>query len=443
MLKKKLSRLILEYFRLLAKLQLAKNPQATIIGVTGSAGKTSTRLAIAHILRGRGRVKESVHANSETGIPLNILGLAPHNYGVLDWLRLIFMAPVMLLCNWERYLYYIVEMGIDSPKEPKNMSYLLKIVRPQVGVILNVGLTHAGSFDYLVKDHNAIRREAKLRLAIAKEKMMLAKGLNARGVAIINLDQKELIKYRRDIMARQITFGKSAKANLHILAAEVGRSGFKLALVYQGQQYELTLPDVFALEYAYTFAAAIAVGAALGVPPTTSIPALASYRAPAGRLRIFSGIEGATIIDSSYNASPDTMLASLKLLQKLAGRGKKIAVIGDMRELGESAKIAHKNLADWLTSYTDEILLFGPLTKSHTLPVLLSRKSKVHHFETMSALNRYLRAVVRPKAWVLVKGSQNTILLERSVEAILADKDDRKLLCRRGSYWDRVRRQTP
>ncbi len=441
-LKQYCGRLLLEYFRFCAKIQLKKNPGAVIIGVTGSAGKTSTRAAIAQVLRTHGKIKESVHANSETGIPLNILGLRPHSYSLFDWIRLIIGAPVMLACNWEHYTYYIVEMGINSPDTPKNMSYLLKIIQPHIGVILGVGLSHTEAFDQLVKDHDPIRRSAKLRVAIAKEKMLLAKSLSPRGVAIINIDQKELVKERRDIMARQITIGKSEKANLQILQTDVGRGGFNLKMSYQGQIYQLRLPDLFPEVFAYTFAAAIAVGAALGIAPTASIPALSDYRAPAGRFRIFAGQKGSTIIDSSYNASPDTMLQSLKHLKQLGGRGKKIAVVGDMRELGESEKSAHKNLADWLSTYTDEAILFGGLTKKYVLPVLISRKFPVHHFDTMISLNKYLRSILKPKSFVLVKGSQNTILLERAVAAILENKDDTKLLCRRGSYWDKVRAKT-
>ena len=146
-MKKILSTLILNYFRFLARLQLKKNPRATIIGITGSAGKTSTRLAIVHILKTRGIVKHTTHANSESGIPLNILGLHPTSYTYFDWFRLIILAPFKLLSNWEHFAYYVVEMGIDSPDSPKNMAYLLSILRPHVGVVLNASLTHADSFD--------------------------------------------------------------------------------------------------------------------------------------------------------------------------------------------------------------------------------------------------------------------------------------------------------
>lgn len=438
-IKKILRDLTLSYFRYFALRQLKKNKDAIIIGVTGSAGKTSLRLAIVQILKTHGTVKHSVHANSESGIPLNILGLSLKSYSILDWLRLMILAPIKLLTLSEYFKYYIVEMGIDSPDSPKNMAYLLKIVRPHVAVVLNANLTHSSAFDHLVKDTSPLRRTEKLIQAIAKEKMQLAKGVERGGVAVINIDQKEFARDMGDVNGRLITFGKSAKANLRILSCLVTRRGFTMSFSYQGQTHKLVLPDIFPESFAYTFAAAIAVAASIGIPPIISLPALAEYRAPAGRMRIFPGINNSTIIDSSYNASPTTMLESLKLLSSVAARNKKIAVIGDMRELGLSQKLAHKNLADALLQYADSAILYGDLTGEYTLPVLLSKKFPAHHFTQMSELTKYLRSIVKPNSYLLIKGSQNTIFMERAVESMLANPSDVSKLCRRGKYWDKLR----
>lgn len=442
MIKKIAASIILNYLRILSSIQLKKNKNATVIGVTGSAGKTSTRLAIAHILKSRGVVKQSVHANSESGIPLNILGLRPLNYSALDWARLVILAPLMLLFNWEKYNYYIVEMGIDSPDEPKNMSYLLKIITPHIGVVLNAGLTHAATFDHLVKDRDALRRATKLRRLIAAEKMRLVHGIGRAGVSVINVDQPDMVAHRKGIRSRQITFGKSSRANLRITQSLISRTGYIMRFSYQGTTYALSLPDIYTEGYASTFAAAIAAAAAVGVSPSSSVQALSSYRAPAGRLHIFAGIKETTIIDSSYNASPDTMHEALKLLSKLAGRARRLAVLGDMRELGSSTKLAHKNLADWVLKYCDEVILFGEATGTYTLPVLESKKFPVRHFTKMSELIGYLQKTAKPKEWILIKGSQNTILLERAVESLLEHKSQISLLCRRGSYWDELRATT-
>jgi UDP-N-acetylmuramoyl-tripeptide--D-alanyl-D-alanine ligase len=442
MIKKILGGMILRYLRFFAKIQLGKNPQATIIGITGSAGKTSTREAMVLILKSRGKVKQSEGANSESGIPLDILGLRLKNYSALEWLRVILLAPLRVLTFAEDFDYYVVEMGIDSPHPPKNMAYLLSIVTPHIGIVLNAGLTHTAAFDYLVKDNNPERRQEKLINLIAKEKMGLARGLSAKGVAIINLDQKELGRSLKDVVSRKVTYGKSAKADLKITNISAGASGLSFSCNYQGSDYKLTVQDILPEHYAYTFAAAIAAASALGIPPSLSMKALENYRAPAGRMRVFKGLHDSTIIDSSYNASPSSMLESLKLLKKIGGKHKKIAVLGDMRELGTSAKLAHKDLAECAALYCDEVILFGELTKQFTLPFLISKKIPVTHYDEMGHLIKYLKNRLKPNLFVLVKGSQNEIFLERAVEAILRNRSDSGNLCRRGKYWDSVRDKT-
>lgn len=440
MLKKIIARIVLNYFRFFARIQLAKNPRSTIIGITGSAGKTSTREAMVLILKSRGKVKESEGANSESGIPLDILGLHPKNYSMLDWLRLMILAPIRALTFTEYFDFYVVEMGIDSPDAPKNMAYLLSIITPNVSVVLNAGLTHTANFDYLVKDKNSKRRKEKLINLVAKEKMALARGVASGGVAIVNLDQKEFAKNIKDLESRKITYGKSAKADLRIINTSTSLQGFSLSFSYQGTIYKLTTPDILPDHYGHTFAAAISAGCSIGIPPSLSIQALSKYRSPAGRLRIFHGLNDSVVIDSSYNASPDTMLESLKLLKKIGSKHRKIAVLGDMRELGISTKLVHKQLADWVRYYADEAILFGTATKEYTLPVLVSGKFPVLHFEQMSELIKYLKSRLKNNDIILVKGSQNEIFLERAVEEILLNQSDVKGLCRRGIYWDRLRR---
>lgn len=440
-MKKYCGLLLLYYFRFFAKLQLRKNRQAIVVGVTGSAGKSSAVDAIALVLSTKGRVKRTAGSNSESGISLHILGLKARTYSVLDWLRLAVLAPLMLLVNWERYDYYVVEMGIDSPNSPKNMSFLLSIVRPDIAVVLNAGLAHSVFFDHLVKDRDPKRRAKKIIGEIAKEKMKLLHGLSAIGVAIYNQDQKELVQHARGIQARRLTYGKSTGSKLRFNPSTSSR-GLRLSFAYQHHEGVLSLPDHLEEGYAYTFAAALAVAAALSVPLESVIEKLKEYRAPAGRMRTFRGIRGMTILDSSYNASPASMHSALQLLAKVDPRRHKVAIIGDMRELGQETKEAHKQLADWLVKYTDETILFGRETGKHTLPVLESRRFPVHHFTKMADLNAYTTTKLNDNSLILIKGSQNTILLERAVEALLANKQDVQQLCRRGKYWDQIRAVT-
>ncbi len=441
--KRFLSYPVLFYLRFWAKLQLKKT-KPLIIGVTGSAGKTSTRIAAATILRSLGTLKEAKHANSESGIPLNILGLSLKNYSLLDWLRVVFMAPFAYLFNHESYNYYLVEMGIDSPYPPKNMSYLLSILKPKVGIVLNANLVHTSQFDHLVKDRNTSRRQQKLIRLIAQEKGKLVTTMDSGGLAILNCDQSEIDELSSQTKARVLTFGYQNSADIRILKLKKTRSLFKVSFRYLAQEASLEFKNLpFEDNYAYTFAAAIAMGVGLGVPFQKTIELLQQkYYAPPGRWRIFSGIKQTTLVDSSYNASPLTMKSALTNFKRLARRAHKIAVIGDMRELGQEAKSVHKNLALWLLDNADEAVLFGRLTQEYTLPILKQRHFPVHHFSTMVQLIAYLQTNVQAKSWLLFKGSQNTIFLERAVAALLLNKSDAEHLCRRGQYWDKIRAQT-
>lgn len=444
-MKKIVANLFLEYIRLLARIQLRKhNP--VIVGITGSAGKTSARQAASIVLSLKGSVKESHKANSETGIPLNILGITVYRYSLIDWIGIAVLAPLKLLTNWQKFDYYIVEMGVDSPYRPKNMSYLLSIIKPHIGIILNADLVHTEPFDHLVKDRSVDRRKRKLIELIAAEKGKLVTTMNSSSnVAIINYDQKEIRALAKRTKARILTFGRSKRADMIIKSHKSTLKSFEMTISHKGDDHNLKIDGVnLSDHYAYTLSSAIALGISLGIPPAKSISALATnFTAPKGRWNILEGIKGSTIIDSSYNASPLTMKQALLDLKKLAGRKHKVAVLGDMRELGKESKQAHKDLAIWAAKSANEIILFGQSTKSYTLPILERKKRNVHHFEYMDDLVDYLKKVVKPTSHILVKGSQNTLLLERAVEAILKYKKDAGKLARRGKYWDRVRSITP
>lgn len=443
-MKKYLTTPFLLYLRFWARLQI-KKIDPIIIGITGSAGKTSTRLLVSQILASKSTVKESFKANSETGIPLNILGLQVHTFSIFEWILIFFLAPFAYLFNWKKYDYYVVEMGIDSPFPPKNMEYLLSIIKPHIGVILNVANVHTENFDSLIQDRNPRRRSAKLTKEIAREKGKLVTSLNARDIAVINIDQKEIRDLQEDIKSRILTFGKGKNAMMRILSFKYQNNGTIIKLEYNHKVHELILENlIIESNYVHTVAATCGVAIAAGVSLEKSIKVLRSnHPIPAGRWTLLNGINNSTLIDSSYNASPLTMKAALENLKNIAGRKKKIAIVGDMRELGLETKQAHRDLATWIMSNSNEVYLFGSDTLTHTLPVLMNKKFPTKHYQSMENLTKELKKNLSKNSFVLIKGSQFTIFLERAVESLLKDKNDSKLLCRRGSYWNKLRAKTP
>ncbi len=421
------------YLRLAAKIQLGKIRSEHVIGVTGSAGKTSCKEAVVAVLKDKFHVKTGKAGfNSELGLPMDILDLNfDYSSGIELFFKSLVLVPLKLIFDWKRYEVLVFEMGVDSPKAPGNMKTLLGIVHPDIGVLLNVLPVHTAYFQKTGKES-----EAELVEKIAEEKGKLIESLPANGCAILNADDKNVIDLRlkiQDSGAKVITFGNGNETQV---------KGF----IFESSKY------VFSEDYKYTFAAAVAVGKALGISEIEAKASLAKNLVlPPGRMSLFFGIKGTTIIDSSYNASRVPMVGALKTLQSFPGK-RKIAVLGDMRELGDLAKQEHEEVAREAVRLADYVFTFGPLMEEFFVPEAKRRieihdsrlkkeirTKEVRAFRQMTELIDFVKNFVREGDVLLVKGSQNTIFLERLVEAILVDPSDTLRLCRRGKMWERKR----
>lgn len=445
-MKQKFILLFLKYLRELAKLQLVKI-RPTIVGVTGSTGKTSVRNAIAAILRDRFRVKVSVKANSETGLPLNILDLKPKDYSFLDWLLLGVLAPVKLITNWEGYDIYVAEMGIDRPQPPKNMGYLLTILRPTIGVFLNAAAVHSQYFDELVPKNilDLYQRREKLADLIAAEKGKLIKSLPNSGTAVLNLDDPRVAKFVKQTKARVITFATQESADLEASNVDVGISRFSMEVREGKDKKKLKINQILDEHYAQTFLAALAVGRAFAIPLSQGLRSLEkNFHLPRGRMSLIPGKKGTRILDSSYNASRVTLISALKLLNKVSP-GRKLAVLGDMRELGEVSKLEHQSVARVAAQSADFIIAVGPQMRSWFVPELKKigfPEKRVRNFLNPYNAAREAQRTIRKGDTILVKGSQNLIFLEIVVKALMRNPEDaQKLLCRRGKFWETKRQE--
>ena len=430
---------ILYYLRFFAIIQLKKN-SPFIIGVTGSAGKTSAKNAIEAILKDNTDLKVAIKANSETGIPLSILGLSMKNYSVIDWLRVCFLAPIKLLTNWEKYQVLLVEMGVDAPYKPKNMEYLLSIIKPTVGVFLNAYPVHSLAFDHLITDSDPSKRENHMRQIIAKEKGKLITSLSQNGVAILNQDDENVSTFAGQTKANVITFGYSSAAAIQIKKAEVSLKGTMFTFSHQGESASLTLNNsALGKVFGHTFAAAIAVGISSGLSLKESVEGLKkNFKLPKGRMSLIPATSNSIIIDSSYNSSTIPLIDALNTLKDIAPT-RKIAVLGDMREMGQEAKLAHKTIAKVAKDICDHIILVGPNMKKYAQPIL---KEKAVVVENAKQATNILLESIQPQDTILIKGSQNNLFLEFIIEKIMKNPHHaNKLLCRRGNYWDQKRKE--
>lgn len=425
-MKKVLIRTYLFLLRFFSWLQLLKN-RPLIIGITGSAGKSSCTKVVASVLSQHFPVKYTKKGNSETGIPFEILDIPVENYSLLHWAMTIVLAIKQVLFNWEKYSILVVEMGIDSNKAPKDMSTLLNIVRPEIGVLLNANNVHLQYF-----------HGEKSVQAVANEKAKLLFALPENGLAIYNADQEEFKTLGKKIRANQKLFSTAKTAEIHLTNHSISLSGSTFEFEFKEKHYHLNFTKQLLFKESFgSFAAAILIADRLGIDPSLAIQNIEdNFHVLPGRGRLLSGINQTLLIDSSYNSSLEPTTATLKILPQLKNdHHRTIAVLGDMRELGEKAKTDHEQLEKQALVNADLIFTVGPLTMEYF------RHPKIKKYlNPFTALNE-LKATLKKGDIVLIKGSQNTILLESIVEELLANPKDKNQLCRQTPYWEEERQK--
>lgn len=446
-------RAVIYYLRLFARLSLFFH-KPEVIGITGSVGKSSTHNAVYIVLKDHFPTKIIKKGNSEIGIPLGILGLSVRTNSFPDWIRILFSVPFGL-GYLSKTKYLVVEMGVDEPDPPKNMDYLLTIVKPQICVFLNVHPVHVMQFEKSIPN---ILENTKLS---AKDKMdlILKRIAEEKGKLITKNDKCRTIIYNSDneyvkdvvnafrnsdpLMHEKefLSFGESDEDTISGKYFNINLKGttfsFKLKdgdkdIVLKFRNY--LMPQV----YDETFAATLLAGKAVGLQTGQIVKSLFDdYELPEGRSSLLAGINDSIIIDSSYNASKRPVLAFLDLLEKLKleERRPTVFLFGDMGELGERAESEHKEVAEHIAGTVDYLYCVGPLTQKYVVPRLERYLREVKWFADAREAGLYLKDNLPEKSLVLVKGSQNTIFLEEAIKFILKNEKDQKKLCRQDDFW--------
>ena len=360
--------------RLAASWRYRHNPR--VIGITGSVGKTTTKELVAAVLARRYNTLRSRGSyNNEIGLPLTLLQITSAHERV------------------------VLEMGMYDVGE---IADLARIARPHVGVVTNIGPVHlerAGSME---------------RIADAKTELVQA--LPPDGVAILNYDDPLVREMAQKTRARVLYYGLSPKADLWASGIEgMGLEGIHFRLHHGGETLHLRVP-LLGRHSVHTALRAAAVGLVEGESWQEIIEGL-QRGSPQLRLVAVDGINGSTLLDDSYNASPQSTLAALNLLDELDGR--KIAVLGDMLELGNYEEEGHRKVGLRVIDSVDVLITVGRLGR------IIAKEaqrwgfppSSVYVLDDNAQTIELLQEIIVPGDIVLVKGSR-ALRLEEVVMAL-------------------------
>ena len=347
---------------------LAKFARSRFIGrlaaVTGSVGKTTTKEMLRAILVAQAKTwaAEASH-NNHWGVPLTLARVPP------------------------AHRYCVAEIGMNHEGE---IAPLALLVRPHIALVTNVTSAHIGHLGSLD--------------AIADEKSSIARGLEPEGVLLLPADSAHCARMAASTTHRVETFGVVETADYRLLRAVPDALGTNMRVSIAGQDitFRLAAPG---LHMAINAVAALAAAHALGADPQMGAAALAEFAPGAGRgLRrtIDLGEGSAVLLDESYNASAASVRASLALLALMPAR-RRIAVLGDMLELGEAGPAEHLRLADVVTSSADLVFTCGPLMRG--LYDAIPPSQRGGHTPDSATLAPVVRNALRDGDAVLVKGS--------------------------------------
>lgn len=335
-----------------------------VVGITGSVGKSSTKETMAALLGYKFRVlKNKGNMNNEIGLPLTLLSLN------------------------ESHQAAVLEMGFYVPGE---IELLCNIAKPQIGVVTNIGTVHA-------------ERAGDIE-TIARGKSELVQALPAKGLAVLNNDDPRVRAMAAQTPARVLSYGFSPKADLWADAIHSeGLAGIHFNAHFEGQTHRIK-SELLGKHSVYNLLSAIAVALELKFSWMEIEQALRSQEL-VQRVRVFTSNTGALVIDDSYNASPTSTIAALELLDEL--EGKKVAVLGDMLELGQYETEGHQQVGRKAAKVAKKIVLVGPISLQTRSAILDTGfpEEDLRWFENSDEAAQFLQTNLKTGQTVLVKGS--------------------------------------
>ncbi len=405
-----------------------------IVAVTGSVGKTSTKDAVYAVLSKFYFVRKSEKSyNSEIGLPLTILGVSNGWNHLFIWIKNIFLGLWIFIWPHKYPKWLVLEVGVGHPGDMKRTASWLK-----TDVVIITNITNPPAH---IEFFNSAEE-------VVKEKAGLIKTLKKDGVLILNADDEVVLNMRGNSKNRFFTYGFNQNADVvasedqisysNSSADNIKPNGVSFRVDIEGKSLPVNLEGVFGRNHIYSALVGLTVCFSQKLNLLTALEALRIYEFPLGRMSLLSGINDTWIIDDTYNASPFAMKSAINTLGELKNFNRKIAVLGDMLELGKHTEEAHFSIGNILKENNiDIICVVGPRAKNIKKGAIEAgiKENHIYEFDTSFEAGDFLKTFVKKGDIALIKGSQG-VRMERAVEVILLNITNKKnLLVRQDEDW--------
>jgi len=415
-----------------------------IIAITGSVGKTSTKDAIFCVLKSpmvcsdqqMCYVRKSEKSmNSEIGLPLSIIGAPNAWHSISGWLHTIREGLRLIIGKNEYPDCLVLEVGADHPGDIKKIAPWL---RPHITVITKISRmpVHVEFFSSPEQ--------------VFEEKISLALAVRDGGTVVLLGDDENTLSVKKvldDISNKQrhvITYGISDGVDVRGIQKQIIYEyqekypiGVSFVVELKGIEIPVKVLGGLGMPYIYTLLAAVAVGHARGMSAEMIGRALNEYEVPPGRMNVIMGINGSTLIDDTYNSSPDAVASALETVEEIVSSGMKIAVLGDMMELGQYASDEHRTVGKKVAKVAGRLITVGQRSRLTADEAIKNGMAPdmVSSFDTAEEASIFLKPLVARGDIVLIKGSQS-IRMEKITKALLQESERvGELLVRQEKEW--------
>ena len=406
------------------------NPK--IIGITGTVGKTTTKDAVYTALSRFESVRKSQKSfNSELGIPLTILDSDNPGRDMLGWIRVIIDGLVMLVFKSPYPKWLVLEVGTDKPGD---IAMITKWLKTDITIVTKLSKVpvHVEAFgapEYLFE-----------------EKGNLVKALKPGGTLVLNADDDDVMAYKNLSEEKVLLFGEKLGSDIRSSEYQIIYDEHKLPhgvefniIIGDTELHKVALTDTLGEQIISHVLVALLVINDLGFDVRLAANLFKSEHPTPGRMRLLDGLKGSLLIDDSYNSSPVALEEALKTLKsvKISRGHRKIAILGDMLELGRYTVDEHKKMGERASKSANILVTVGIRSRYAAEAALIDGMSegKVFQFDDSLEAGMFMKDLIKEGDVILIKGSQG-VRMEKCVEELMAKPEYKeKLLVRQSADW--------